>query len=190
MPAPERLHNRGPAAAAENRKAILAAARLLFAEQGYHVPLNAIAKAAGVGQGVLYRHFPDRVALATAVFADNFAELERIARATPGPECFGVLWRRLVTFTVGSSAFVELVIDARTQLPAEVSEEHLAALVTEPLARAQAAGLADPEWTAADVLLFEHMIHGVVMAQLDPAAALGAVRRALSLIDPRLADIG
>ncbi|MGC3994906.1 MAG: TetR/AcrR family transcriptional regulator [Propionicimonas sp.] len=189
MPAHATPHNRGPAAAAENRAAILAAARRLFAEQGYHVPLNAIAKAAGVGQGVLYRHFPDRGALAGAVFKDNFVELEQLAAATPGPDCFGVLWRRIVAYSVASSAFVEMVIDARTQLPSDVSEERLIALVAEPLARAQAAGLADPAWTPGDILLVEHMLHGVVIAQLDPADTMDAVRRALALIDPRLADL-
>ena len=38
-----------------------------------------VAKKAGVGQGSLYRHFPDRVSLALAVFEDNVAELEVMA---------------------------------------------------------------------------------------------------------------
>ena len=32
---------------------------------------SAVAKRAGVGQGSLYRHFPDRTALAAAVFEEN-----------------------------------------------------------------------------------------------------------------------
>lgn len=188
MPASTKPRNRGPAAAAENRAAILVAARQVFAEQGYHAPLNAIAKAAGVGQGVLYRHFADRLALATAVFEDNFAELEAIAATTPGPECFGELWRRVVEYTVASSAFVELVIDARAQLPDDVSGQRLTTLVAAPLARAQAAGLADPRWTPGDILLFVHMIHGVTIAQFDAVTTMDAVHRALALIDPRLAQ--
>ena len=76
MPAHHRRINRGPAAAAENRRAVLAAARELFAERGYEVPMQAIAKRAGVGQGVLYRHFPKRLDLALAVFEENFVRLE------------------------------------------------------------------------------------------------------------------
>jgi AcrR family transcriptional regulator len=190
MPAALRPRNRGPAAAAENRAAILAAARQLFAEQGYRVPLSAIAREASVGQGVLYRHFPDRLALAVAVFEDNFAELEQLAASTSGPECFPLLWRRLVAYTVDSSAFVEMVIDARTQLPADASEDRLLALMAEPLARAQDAGLADPDWTPQDILLLEQMVYGVAIAQPDPALVTDAVRRALALIDPRLADVG
>ncbi|MCW4460046.1 TetR/AcrR family transcriptional regulator [Microbacterium sp. MPKO10] len=70
--------NRGPSAGPENRRALVAAAREIFGAQGAGAPLSAIAKRAGVGQGSLYRHFPDRVALAAAVFDENIAELERL----------------------------------------------------------------------------------------------------------------
>lgn len=71
--------NRGPGAATENRAALVAAARDVFAEQGVDGPLSAVAKRAGVGQGSLYRHFPSREALAHAVFDENLAEVERLA---------------------------------------------------------------------------------------------------------------
>ncbi|MGO1628191.1 helix-turn-helix domain-containing protein, partial [Microbacterium sp.] len=63
--------NRGPAAAAENRRALIAAARAVFADGGFAVPFSAIARRAGVGQGSLYRHFPTKIALAAAVFDDD-----------------------------------------------------------------------------------------------------------------------
>lgn len=68
--------NRGPAAAAENRQALIDAARDLFAEQGFSVPFSAIARRAGVGQASLYRHFPDKVAIGVAVFEENLRLLE------------------------------------------------------------------------------------------------------------------
>jgi len=70
--------NRGPSAAAENRVALVAAARARFAAEGLATPLSAIARDAGVGQGSLYRHFPDRLALAVAVFDENLDELEAL----------------------------------------------------------------------------------------------------------------
>lgn len=188
MPAASGSRNRGPAAAPRNRAAIITAARRLFAEQGLQVPLSAIAKAAGVGQAVMYRHFPDRLDLAYAVFADNYAELERLASETFGPPAFHTVWRRIVAYTCESVGFVEMVIEARRELPESLNEERLLALVAEPLARAQEAGLADPSWTARDVLLLQHMVYGVVVAQPDPTRTADAVRRALSLIDPRLSD--
>ena len=80
MPRPTGRVNRGPAAAAGNRRAILAAARRLFAAHGYNVPLHTIAQEAGTGQGTLYRHFPTRLDLALAVFETHFAELTAIAQ--------------------------------------------------------------------------------------------------------------
>lgn len=186
MPAPNASRNRGPAAAPENRAAIIAAARQLFADQGLQVPLSAIAKAAGVGQAVMYRHFPDRLDLAYAVFADNYTELERLATQNAGPDAFHEVWRRIVTYTCESVGFVEMVIEARRELPESVNESRLVALVAEPLARAQAAGLVEPSWTAHDVLLLQHMVYGVVVAQPDLRQAGAAVDRALALIDPRL----
>lgn len=188
MPAPGPSRNRGPAAAPANRAAILDAARRVFAEQGYRAPFSAIAKTAGVGQAVLYRHFPDRLELAFAVFADNFAELERLATTIEGPGCFHVVWRRIVEYTLESSAIVEMVIDARLQLPDALGSARLEHLVEAPLARAQAAGLVHPDWTPHDVLLLQHMVYGVIIAQPSPAEARDAVRRALHLIDPRLSE--
>lgn len=76
--------NRGPKAAAANRDALVGAARKVFAENGSDAPLNSIARSAGVGPGVLYRHFPTRESMILAVFDDNIAEIERVAddRAT------------------------------------------------------------------------------------------------------------
>ena len=73
--------NRGPKAAAHNRAALVAAAREIFAVQGLDAPLSLIARRAGVGQGVLYRHFPDRGALAAAVLEKNVREIEAAAAA-------------------------------------------------------------------------------------------------------------
>ncbi|MDT0614605.1 helix-turn-helix domain-containing protein [Streptomyces lancefieldiae] len=71
--------NSGPRAAARNRTALIAAAREVYSEHGLDAPLSAIARRAGVGQGVLYRHFPDRAAVATAVLEENVRQIEQAA---------------------------------------------------------------------------------------------------------------
>jgi AcrR family transcriptional regulator len=53
--------------AARNRDKIVEAARDAFRTRGYDAPLDDIAKAAGVGAGTLYRHFPTRESLVDAV---------------------------------------------------------------------------------------------------------------------------
>jgi AcrR family transcriptional regulator len=67
--------------ARRNRERVLAAARRAFAEQGYAVPLDEIAAAAGVGPGTVYRHFPTKEALFEAVSVANVEELAADARA-------------------------------------------------------------------------------------------------------------
>ncbi|MEE1738680.1 helix-turn-helix domain-containing protein [Streptomyces sp. BE147] len=82
--------NDGPKAAARNRAALVAAAREVYAESGLDAPLSAVARRAGVGQGVLYRHFPDRAAVATAVLEENVRQIEQAA-AAEGATLAGVL---------------------------------------------------------------------------------------------------
>jgi AcrR family transcriptional regulator len=60
---PERLR----ADARANRDQILAAAQALFTERGADVPIKDIADRAGVGVGTLYRRFPDRDSLISAM---------------------------------------------------------------------------------------------------------------------------
>ena len=61
--------------AIRNRERVLDAARRMLAEHGPDAPLEEVARAAGVGIGTLYRHFPTRDALLDAVFRGSVDEL-------------------------------------------------------------------------------------------------------------------
>ncbi|WP_086830502.1 TetR/AcrR family transcriptional regulator [Streptomyces sp. NRRL B-24572] len=61
--------------ARRNRERILEAAVRAFAEKGADVPIDAIAKAAGVGSATLYRHFPTREALVEAAYRNELARV-------------------------------------------------------------------------------------------------------------------
>ena len=65
--------------AVRNRERLVAVAREAFAGDD-PVTLEAVARAAGVGIGTLYRHFPTRDALVEAVYR---SELERLAASGP-----------------------------------------------------------------------------------------------------------
>jgi AcrR family transcriptional regulator len=67
--------------AQRNRDRLLEEAVRAFARDGAHAPLDAIAKAAGVGIGTLYRHFPTREALVEAAYRN---ELARLCDSVPG----------------------------------------------------------------------------------------------------------
>ncbi|WP_306319838.1 MULTISPECIES: helix-turn-helix domain-containing protein [unclassified Streptomyces] len=99
--------NQGRRVAARNRAALIAAAREVFAEHGLNAPLSSVARRAGVGQGSLYRHFADRVALASAVLDENVRQIERAA-AEPDASLTSVLG--VVTWHITrSTAFVDLL---------------------------------------------------------------------------------
>jgi AcrR family transcriptional regulator len=69
--------------ARSNRDQILAAAQIVFREQGVEVSMKEIADRAGVGVGTLYRRFPDRAALITAAahsYLSGLAEMAATAR--------------------------------------------------------------------------------------------------------------
>ncbi len=66
--------------ARRNRDSLVAVARAAFAAADDSVPLEGIARDAGVGIGTLYRHFPTREALVEAVYA---AELDDITASAP-----------------------------------------------------------------------------------------------------------
>lgn len=104
VPEERRPANEGRKAAARNRAALVDAARAIYSEHGLNAPLSAVARRAGVGQGVLYRHFPDREAVATAVLEENVRQVERTAAAqdTDLPGVLGVLTWHLAE----SAAFI------------------------------------------------------------------------------------
>jgi AcrR family transcriptional regulator len=68
--------------AAETRKAILSAARSLFAERGFAaVSTTEVVERAGVTRGALYHHFGDKADLFRAVFRDLETELNETVTA-------------------------------------------------------------------------------------------------------------
>ncbi|MEU8676997.1 TetR/AcrR family transcriptional regulator [Streptomyces sp. NPDC048560] len=94
-----RRASRPRADALRNRERIVTAAREMFVEFGPDVPLDEVARRAGVGNATLYRNFPDRAALthevvlsvtsrttdraeeAVAAESDPFAALSRFVHA-------------------------------------------------------------------------------------------------------------
>jgi AcrR family transcriptional regulator len=74
--------------ARRNRERILGAAKAIFAEQGIGAQMDDVARAAGVGVGTVYRHFPTKDALMGRLVAQHFEAiiaLERIALDVEDP---------------------------------------------------------------------------------------------------------
>jgi AcrR family transcriptional regulator len=72
--------------AAANRKRILSAARAVLAERGVDgTSMDAVACAAGVGKGTLFRRFGDRAGLFDALLDDSMAEFQDAFLSGPPP---------------------------------------------------------------------------------------------------------
>ncbi|MFF0580174.1 TetR/AcrR family transcriptional regulator [Streptosporangium saharense] len=67
--------------ARRNRELIVTTALDLFAERGTAVSMEEIARAAGLGVGTLYRHFPDRQALVEDIALDALRRLMTFGEA-------------------------------------------------------------------------------------------------------------
>ncbi|MFF9578982.1 TetR/AcrR family transcriptional regulator [Streptomyces rubiginosohelvolus] len=89
-----------------NREQIIAAARELFAERGPDVPTEEVARRACVSTGTLYRRFPDRKALISAVALDGFHRVVAIARTAEDEEPDA--WQALTRFVHQASTELRL----------------------------------------------------------------------------------
>lgn len=87
--------------ARRNYERLLTEARSAFAEHGTDASLEDVARRAGVGIGTLYRHFPNRDSLLSAVFEDAAGDLLSRSREllhAPEPCAALVTWlREMVT---------------------------------------------------------------------------------------------
>lgn len=85
--------------ARRNYGRLVAEARSTFAEHGTDASLEEVARGAGVGIGTLYRHFPNRHALLSAVFEEAVSDLLSRSRAlldAPQPCTALVDWLRAI----------------------------------------------------------------------------------------------
>lgn len=156
--------NRGPAAAAQNRAAILAAARIVFSHDGPSAAMSAISTAAGVGPGVLYRHFPDRRSLTQAVFDEDIAALEVIAdRGTTLAELLAAVLDQLVACT----AFVSTIRPGEFGLVHVAAEQRMRAVLESALA-ADTVATFRAGTTAEDLLLAIGLVAALLTKTDEP----------------------
>jgi AcrR family transcriptional regulator len=169
--------------ARDNRAAILDAARELFADSA-DVAMCQIARRAGVGQGTLYRHFPNRGTLAAEILDEYIVRFEELAVAEADhPDAFFVLLRSLFDGVVD---LYGLAVLARSETEADShlrrNRERIAELLEVPLRDAKQAGALRPDLTVADVFLVFAMARGSMEGLPDRAARAAVAQRVLDLI--------
>ena len=142
--------------ARRNRERIMSSGRELFARDGPEAQMDEIAARAGVGIGTVYRHFPTKEALLTAMVRDRFQEFAEIAaHAEDNADPRGALetvMRRSAEAVEGDVGF-QLAMMGSNQLEWEGIEEQkalLAAVVTRIIRRAVDVGAVRDEFTFED----------------------------------------
>ena len=165
-PAPELASVRLPRAdAVRNRAKVLAAARTTFAHSGVDAPVEEIARAAGVGVGTIYRHFPTKRDLLDALVVEYFTDLidhtQHVldAGGEPGPALFGVL--HYYYDAHGRDRMFDILAAAMPTAAKEKSIQDLCDVLDRLIDRAREAGAVRPDFCADDV--------GVIMCGLAMA---------------------
>lgn len=144
--------------AVRNRERVLQAAKVVFGAGGAEASLEAVARAAGVGIGTLYRHFPTREALFEAVYrreVQHLADLAEQLKQEAQPVDALRQWLRLnvqfVATKKGMSAALALAAYKNSEL-FSYSFDRLTRAVGGLLDRAIAAGEIRDDISPEDVL--------------------------------------
>ncbi|MFT2014958.1 TetR family transcriptional regulator [Streptomyces sp. 796.1] len=149
---------RKPRADAErNRTRVLEAARALFTARGEDVQMPEVARAAGVGIGTVYRHFPSRAALIEAAGEQRHAEIVTFGRTrcVPCPDAADGLARYLwhigevLATDRGLTASIEATLGSAR--PKGTAAERTEAIAAELIARARAQGTIRPDIEVIDL---------------------------------------
>ena len=181
--------------ARRNRERVLAAASAAFAADGLSVPLDEIARRAGVGPGTLYRHFPAKEALWEAVLLDRLERLAAGAEALrgdpdPGAALLGFI-DRLVTEAAPKRDLSDALASAGADVGAAVAgtAARLREAVGGLLAAAQRSGAIRGDIGVAELMA---LLSGLLFAlrsrpgaQPDPGLAVAVLRDGLRAAPPR-----
>ncbi|MGO9511589.1 MAG: TetR/AcrR family transcriptional regulator [Mycobacterium sp.] len=135
--------------AARNRARVLEVAYETFAADGLSVPIDEIARRAGVGAGTVYRHFPTKEALFQAVIADRMRHLIDDGRALleserPGQALFTFLQSMVLQWGAADRGLVEALagIGIEIDSAAPEAEDEFLSLLGDLLLAAQQADTA------------------------------------------------
>jgi AcrR family transcriptional regulator len=163
--------------ARRNRDAILRVAGEAFAEGVDVVGLDEIARRAGLGRATVYRHFPDRGALATAVAAKHLDALRTLDDRNCPEHSFPDLLRIVLTMQIEFRPLVGVF----RELPAHHQQQFVDALLTvlrPAFDEAQREGLLRRDLQLTDLLLVFEMVEAALasgpatMDRLEPTQRL------------------
>jgi AcrR family transcriptional regulator len=179
--------------AERNRRRLLDAATEMFCERGLDIGVAEIARHAGVGRGTLFRNFPSKEHLISAILVERLTEsISRGRVALESPDPAQALFD-LIEQSVGRSQTDRALFDALADAWLANKEIHavhaeLLEVLDALVRRAQEAGGVRDDVSAVDVLMmikgicesaaaFQHVNPDVALRQIDLVrAAISADR--------------
>ncbi|MGW0531610.1 TetR/AcrR family transcriptional regulator [Streptomyces sp. NPDC003032] len=191
VPVPAPVGRQPRADARRNRERIVAAAREAFSEAGPDASLNDIARRAGVGPGTLYRHFPARHALLTAVLKDRIDTLcdraDELADATSPDEALTEWLRAFLAHARGSHGLGGALMAEEPHPQPHTPDapdsfdchQRIQDTAHRLLTRAQRTGTARRDLTAPDLV---QLIVGIALSTAHTTADPGRPERLLALV--------
>ncbi len=151
--------------AQRNRDKLVAAARALFAGRGLDVPMDEIARRAGVGSGTLYRHFPTREDLVTAAFiervSENVAAVERALQDDDPWRGFTSYVRETARSQAADRAMADLLAIGHPSQELRALQARGYKGFSELVARAQASGKLRADFSPEDLILLYMAVAGI-----------------------------
>ncbi|MCW2955639.1 MAG: transcriptional regulator, TetR family [Thermoleophilia bacterium] len=189
------LPQRAPRAdATRNRAQLLAAARELLAVRGLDFTVGEIARAAGVGKGTAFRHFPTKGVLIDAVLEQRIQEVgvdvRRFLEEEDPRIAFEAFAEYAVRQFVRDRALLQAMCEARdANSTVEACRRDVDVVVAQVLARAQAAGAVRADLDVHDL---SRLLLGVALGEPTDGSATGegAWRRPLAVVLDGLRSTG
>jgi AcrR family transcriptional regulator len=174
QPAPRSADGALRVDAERNRQRIVAAARQVFAELGLEVPMEDLARHAGVGVGTLYRRYPTRGDLIAAAFEEKmhaYADTARRALEDPDPwHGFCTYVEQICAMQAGDRGFTTvLTMTFPTAKQFEADRKRAFTDFTTLIERAKGAGNLRADFVAEDLPMFLMANAGVLTATADAA---------------------
>jgi AcrR family transcriptional regulator len=171
--------------AERNRQRILTAAAQVFTERGLDATLDEVARAAGVGIGTVYRRFPDKETLVSALFReriDNLVTVAEDACTAADP------WRAVVSYLEYAAAAMAddtglrqlMMFGTYDRDQVCYARDRMRPVITKLVERAQASGDLRADFEATDVKMIAFMLAS--LAEYAAAVTPDVWRRYLAMI--------
>lgn len=168
--------------AARNRQTILDAAEAVFTEHGPDAPLALVTARSGLGRGTLYRHFPSRISLISAIYGARLDRYLAHTRTHAGDPRVLLDVIEMMAWDQHTIPGMFRIIHANAQASEQAAQlwERTESVFAEPLEISRRAGVVRADLSVNDILLVLAMLYGVAQSPSVEKFGRPAMERTLA----------